>query len=89
MDLQKKVKDPEGGWSDGRCESFQKRVWSQKQKPKRQKDHLKITVVHGSSWSTAEDCLEFNRGEYDVFVGIEHPFRGDFAQDDWNMLSIG
>ena len=35
---------------------------------------------NSSSWSTAKDCLEFNRGEYDVFVAIEHPLRGDFSQ---------
>ena len=65
-----------------------RRDWSEKQKPKRQKDDLKITMVHSSSWSTAQACLEFNRGECNVFVGIEHPLRGDFSQDDWNMLSV-
>ena len=39
---------------------------SKKQKEKR--DHLRITMLNGSSWDTIRQCLEFDRDQHDVSV---------------------
>ena len=38
-------------------------------------------MMNGSSWSTIEDCLEFDEGKHDLFVGIEHRLPGE-----WNTM---
>ena len=44
---------------------------------------MRLVLLRGSAWSTTKECMDINRGEHDVSVGIEHWLRSGDAQD-WN-----
>ena len=51
---------------------------------RKEEKRFRCTLLNGSAWSTEKKYMRRYRGKYDIFFGIEHRFRKEEMEEQFN-----